>query len=378
MSRYINNHPALVVGLCSHGLATVRALAKCGVEVHAIEADVRLPGVKTKMARVHVADNIGDKLIEALIQVRKKIGSSEKPVLFLMNDKMVLEVANQWEEIKDYYCLSWSDNKKIVASLLQKSTLEKRCEAVGLNYPKSWLIAAPQDIHETGNLFEYPLIAKPSRPMGEFKAKKINNKSELFSLAKSYKYESPLLLQQWIPGEDTSLHFSNLYLSGGRPIASFTGRKVRSYPPALGQGIIVEPCQDDMVYNTTLKFFEGLNLSGPAALELKKHNNKLWVIEPTLGRTEFLVAVCIANKVNIPFIEYCDVVGIAPPNQEQQYDVRWFDTEKAPLCYMSFLFSNSESRLKRAVFPYWEVSDLGPFYQAAKNLALRIIERVKV
>ena len=41
-----------MVGLCSHGLATVRALANNGVTVYALERNGDLPGTKTRASQV--------------------------------------------------------------------------------------------------------------------------------------------------------------------------------------------------------------------------------------------------------------------------------------------------------------------------------------
>ena len=59
---------ALVIGLCSHGLAISRSLYKQGIEVHAFEPNPDTPGFYTNTAKVHLVKSINDgALIDELV-----------------------------------------------------------------------------------------------------------------------------------------------------------------------------------------------------------------------------------------------------------------------------------------------------------------------
>ena len=95
---------AVVVGLCAHGLATARALSRHGVEVVALEADTTLPGCATRMASVVNAGPMkGEGLHQTLIAAARSHGWTHKPVLFLMNDRMVRDVASHWSLLEPYF-----------------------------------------------------------------------------------------------------------------------------------------------------------------------------------------------------------------------------------------------------------------------------------
>jgi D-aspartate ligase len=363
--------PAVVVGLCSHGLATVRALALSGVKVHAIESNRSLSGVATRCASVHFVDDInGPGLINALIILRKIINTSVNPVLFLTNDRMVLEVGNYLKRIEELYLLSWAKSKDTVIKLLNKSTLEARCKEVNLNYPESWIIDNDNSVQKIVEQLHYPLIVKPVKPLGKFKVKIIKSLEDLYFLINKYSSESPFLVQRWIAGDDFEISFCALYLEQGNVRARFDGRKLLSYPPALGQTLIAEPTLDNQVYESTLKFFQELNLTGPVSLEVKRDSSqRIWIIEPTIGRTDWWLLACIKNGINIPYIEYCLManVEIETPNQNGTY--RWYDTERDPLCFLRIAWSKGVIKeWQRAVFPYLDGNDLRPFFLAIHKM----------
>ncbi|MFC6669024.1 hypothetical protein [Marinobacterium aestuariivivens] len=85
---------ALVVGLCSHGLAIARSLQRLGVEVHAFEANSAIPGALTNSAVIHYVESIkDDSLVDNLLAFRERIPSSRDIVLFPSNDNNVRVIA---------------------------------------------------------------------------------------------------------------------------------------------------------------------------------------------------------------------------------------------------------------------------------------------
>jgi D-aspartate ligase len=370
---------AVVVGLCSHGLATVRALALSGVKVHAIESNRSLSGVATRCASVHFVDDInGPGLIDALMILRKKINTSTNPVLFLTNDRMVLKVGNNLRRIEEFYQLSWAESKDTVIKLLNKSTLEARCKEVNLNYPESWIIDNEKSVQQIVEQLHYPLIVKPVKPLSKFKVKIIRSFDDLSFLIDKYSSEFPFLIQRWIAGDDLMISFCALYLEKGNVRARFDGRKLLSYPPALGQTLIAEPAMDNQVYECTLKFFQELNLTGPVSLEVKRDSSqRIWIIEPTIGRTDWWLLACVKNEINLPYIEYCLMSNVEIETPKQNGTYRWYDTERDPLCFLRIAWSKGVIKeWQRAVFPYLDRNDLRPFFLAIYKIISLYLTRL--
>src|SRR5262245_5469115 len=114
--------PAVVLGLCAHGLAVARALDACGVAVHGVEQDPSLPGCRSRAARLTLVRDInGTGLIDALLDTRHPWSGGPPPVLFPTNDNMVRTLADAWPALGDRYRLSWSASRSDVRALLEKS-----------------------------------------------------------------------------------------------------------------------------------------------------------------------------------------------------------------------------------------------------------------
>ena len=219
--------PAVVIGLCSHGLATARSLARYGVIVHALECDSSLPGFRTRIAKVHWVPEIhGQGLIAALRSLVETLETDSKPVLYPINDKMVECIANHWHELENSYQLSWGGCRDRILGLLHKEALEKHCAQRGLPYPLSHLIGSLADAEELATRCIFPQIVKPSRPLGTFKTQIANCSEQLLGFAKRYHVDYPILAQPFIDGDDSHLYFCGLYLDQGRVIARFDGHKL--------------------------------------------------------------------------------------------------------------------------------------------------------
>lgn len=369
MSKPVGNKAtALVIGLCSHGLAVARALAKEGVDVYALEKDSKLPGVSSRYIKQIIwIDSFSDSdLLNGLYLARETISPNKRIVLMPVNDNHVRFVGENWEKLSDKYLLSWSSCINEILMLQKKSKLEKVCHERGLNYPRSATISSIANARTLIEDCGYPLILKPVRPLSSFKTEIARTPDELLTAVNRYQADFPLLCQEFIAGTDEDIYFVELLYERGKPLGTLVGRKLLSHPPAQGQALIAESFEDkrrDLV-QLALDFFSGLHLSGPLAIEFKRDpSGRYWVIEPTVGRTEFLVEIVVSSGFNIPYMEYKLALGQSPLAPDEPKPVLWFDTERSPF---SFIISaakhpNYFAKGKKVIFPYFGHSDIKPF-----------------
>ena len=130
----------------------------------------------------------------------------------------------------------------------------------------------------------------------------------------------------------------------GFPYSVLPGKRRRSFPKGLGRGSILELEKNQNVRDHAIRFIEGIPLSGPVAVEFKEdQKGQLWLIEPTVGRTEYCVDVNIQGKLNLPFMEYYYSLNKEFEYQwideALNYDVIWYDTEVEPTCYIERMSS---------------------------------------
>lgn len=353
--------PAIVIGACGHGLAVIHALAIEGVPVIVIESDRSIPGVCTNAAHIEFVPSMdGVSFIDELVALRRRISCPAKPVLFLANDRMVKLFGVNWECLDDLYFLSWSGCRESILRFVEKSSLENRCREVGLNYPDTQVIDTAACVDRVTDALGFPLILKPTRPLSSFKTVIPESREKIFETVEAYSSDLPFLAQRFIPGGDETIFFTALYLLDGQVLARFDGHKLRSRP--LGHTTVAESLVDDEVFKKTIEFFNGLRLSGPVSLELKRDaNGTLWVIEPTVGRTDFWVGLCIANGVNLPYVEYCQQIG-ADITVSEQLDRRvWFNEERDPFGFFWFVYKNQPGLKGRGtIFLYFNFHDTKP------------------
>ncbi|MFT5419137.1 MAG: D-aspartate ligase, partial [Gammaproteobacteria bacterium] len=376
MARDNHHVPAVVIGLCVHGLAICRALSLRDVPVHALECNTDLPGVFTNTAHVHLVDDIGgDGLVENLLRLHSAIApEGAKVVLFPVNDNMVRAVAGAWPKLSAFYTLSWSGSAEAVVRLLDKKNIEAQCASTGINYPNSQLVESPQSTLPVLDWSIGKFVAKPAKPLSSFKVKTFTCEAEFDALRTSYPDAFPLLVQPWIEGDDTAIYFCALHLVEGKPVANFEGRKILSNPPALGQTTAAVGHPNEELRTLTEQFFRDTNITGPVSLEMKMApNGEYWCIEPTVGRSDFWVGCCTDNGVNLPYVEYLQQLAHPLPEQRQTKSALWLDTDTDPVV-LGTLMKRRETRkwlLRKPAFSFFKWSDPWPFVFGIRKLLRR-------
>lgn len=362
---------AVVVGACAHGLAAIRSLARAGVRVIVLESHPDYPGAHSnKGEKYFIADTNGDGLIDGLLQLHAKLQPACPPVLMLTNDRMVKAIARNWPKLAGHYRLSWSPHPDATAALLLKSNIEAAGRAAGLNYPASHTLTRVEDASDVAAGLNFPLIVKPVAPLSGFKVLRANNQAELEQIVQRFAADLPFVVQEWIDGGDDDLFFAALYLRNGEVLARYEGQKLRSSPPAMGHTVVAQSVDNEEIHTIARRFFAPFNMSGPVSLELKRGpDGRYWIIEPTVGRTDFWLDCCIANGVDLSLLEYLDQSGQPLPAMQQTDSRVWFNTERSPEAWWWYLTHHApRAWWRKPRFTYLSAGDLRPFLIASRNL----------
>lgn len=378
---FIGDSAALIIGLTVQGLSVARALSLRGVIVYAVDRkNISRPAAKSRFLKMFERQGVSpDLLPDTLLELREKI-PQKKVVLFPCSDKTVRSVADNWEKLSNAYLLSWSGCTELTASFTFKSVVCDHAAKNGVDYPEARLIESMEDCAGAKTM-HFPLIVKPNSPPGSFKTLKLQDVSQLEDVVRNHGDSLPLLAQECIEGGDDRLQFCTFFMDNGRSVADITGKKRRSFPEALGRGTILELYEDKEVRQKALAFLEGLPLCGPIAVEFKRDAlGKLWLIEPTVGRTEYCVDLSIQGGLDLPFMEYCYALGLNSDkvfNPQLNHNVIWYDTEIEPLCYLRECLRQHTLRPwgKRPYFPYFGHNDPLPVIAALFQLVLNTYQK---
>jgi predicted ATP-grasp superfamily ATP-dependent carboligase len=315
---------AVVLGLRENGLGMVRALGRRGVPVIAVDDRLDRIYARTRYARGVVCKDLhGSGLIDGLCEIGK--GLDRKGVLVPTMDQNVRILSEHRDRLETYFRHSMPA-PEVVDVLMDKGATREYAESHGFLMPRSFEIAAVQELESCLEQIEAPYILKPQHKTVAFfryAPKKVvftRSKDELRqAFGQMMQWEPGVVLQEWVPGGDDNLVFGLYYFDeSSDPVGAFTGRKIRQYIPYCGTGCSAEPWSDGFLLEHGPRFFKEIGYRGFAAIEFKisDRDGKYYLVEPSIGRTEHLFALAAANNVNLPYIGYRHMLGLPPEEQQ--------------------------------------------------------------
>jgi predicted ATP-grasp superfamily ATP-dependent carboligase len=117
-----------------------------------------------------------------------------------------------------------------------------------------------------------------------------------------------------IPGGDDRIWTLGSYRDAdGRPLASFTGRKLRQWPPRFGTARAAESRWDAALAARGHRLLDALGYHGISQLETKRdpRDGRDYLIEVN-ARSWLWVGLATAVGVNLPHAAYLDAIGAQP------------------------------------------------------------------
>jgi len=326
--------PLVLVGLDSlQGLQVARLFARRGLEVHAVAKDPRYYSCRTRVVRSLTFCNTGN---ASLLDHLRVLGStlSAKAVLIACQDKAVAVLSNGRDQLEPWYHLVLPP-PAVVDELIHKAGFASYATAVGLPIPKTFVVAAPHDAQRAAAELTYPVILKPNFRTAEWmkhtkmKAVKVDSAEELLALCDRLAGRVPeLIVQDWIAGPDSEHVTCNVYLDRtSTTLSGFVSRKIRQWPPVVGQGCLAEMVDDEEVYGLTRRFFEAAGLVGFGYMEFKRSqgDGRLIAIEPNIGRPTGRSPLAEAAGIEFHYTAYADAAGLPLPTQRGPHGahVKW-------------------------------------------------------
>lgn len=354
---------AVVTGLeYMQGIQTVRILAKRhNLPVIAVTATRKHPYALTNCCRQMVfTDN---NLIEDLKTIGRKL--PQKAVLYPGSDADVLLVSRHRDQLRPWFhlCLPAPE---VVETLMDKLQFYAFAQKEGFRIPDTWFIYNREDLDEAAQKVVFPCVLKPHYRTAEwdqlsaFKAFKITTPEQLTTIYERYKSGTGcFILQNWIEGPDSNLYSCNAYFNAdSKPLATFVARKLRQWPPEMGQSSLGEECRDDFVLNESIRLFQAVGFQGLAYLEIKRdqRTGDYFIVEPNICRPTGRSAIAEAGGVDLLYSMYCDALGWPLPSGRTQHygGVKWINLRQD---LRSALYYGRKGEL---TFKQWWTSMRGP------------------
>jgi len=316
--------PALVFNCHYNGLSIIQELGRHGVPVYALDT-FRSVGTVSRYAHYWPCpDPLCDE--DAFIQFLIERGGEfdQKPVLFPTNDHWATAIARHKQELGMWYLPCVADGP-VVDLLISKDRFYQW--AMERNYPVPRSYSVDEVLEADGDIF--PLIAKPiarrspnlcmdHRDLHKFfdahRMTVINNTSEYRDFTSQYAdYLDYFLFQEYVPGMADRMYTVGIYANRQHEVLGlFTGRKVRGFPPDIGDCIVGQgERMPDEIIECVKEMVCDLGYSGIAEFEFKK--------DPSTGRFRLIeinprswswIGITPACGVSLPWIAYADLTGI--------------------------------------------------------------------
>ena len=259
-------------------------------------------------------------LVDKLIHFAR--GQPQKPVLFYEGDWDLLLISRNRDRLASYFHFVVPDGA-LVEDLVDKARFRTLARTLGLPVPPSTQVhtasADPDDVD-----LAYPLILKPltrrtatwmpiftELNQSEAKALEVGSREELTELWPRLASSGvELLAQELIEGPETNIESYHAYVDrDGSIVASFTGRKIRTYPKGYGHSTALEITASAEVASLGADLIQRLDLRGVAKLDFKRSpEGTLYLLEVN-PRFSLWHHPGAEAGVNLPALVYDDMVA---------------------------------------------------------------------
>jgi D-aspartate ligase len=321
---------AVVVGAGLNALGVVRSLGQLGVKVAVLAKNANSPAALSRYASRLVLIEGYTGLPSALAELAKQLGG--RPVLFLTEEEAVRIASEARELLLSSYRFRLGPHS-LMLELTHKEGVQAQAERHGLPIPRAVRLNRQSDLDALENL-RFPCVLKPGLKHAGYgarfkKAYVVNSADEARKLFDEISPVLPdLVVQEWIEGGDDAIYFCLQYMgSNGRAVASFTGRKLRAWPPQVGGTASCMSAADagEELNAMTERFFAAVGFQGMGSMEYKRdvRDGRFYVVEPTVGRTDYQEEVATINGNNLPFAAYCYECGLPAPEVSLKAPTIW-------------------------------------------------------
>lgn len=308
---------AVVVGDELNALGIVRSLGMAGISIIKAVTSLDSLSARSRYGRsILVSQTEGELLVTKLLELAREL--SDKPVLFVTEEKTVRTISEHRERLLDSYRFRLPPHSRLM-ELMHKQGFQMLAEAVSAPIPAVVQLQSVDDLPKLEKL-SYPCVLKPSAKDYAYGARfaKAYVVKSAEEAAERYREIAPvckdLVVQQWIEGGDDDIYFCMQYIGDDGPVASFSGRKLRSWPPRIGGTASCTAAWEvaDELASLTSSFFAETGFTGMGSMEFKRdsRDGRFYMIEPTVARTDFQEEVATLNGVNLPLAAYRFETGL--------------------------------------------------------------------
>lgn len=242
----------------------------------------------------------------------------KKLILIGTNDTYVRLIVENRDFLSKYYLFNYVD-LDLLNNLLIKDRFYSYFANSNLDFPKTFIYSCTTR-PEIPDMFTYPLILKPGDSVmyykcefpGKSKVYKIKSREELYETIKLIEdsgYTANLVIQEFIPGDDSALYDSMFYCNTKKKAQVMTFAQIGLQEhtntgvgncTVLANGFDEHGYKEEFVYKLK-DFLESIGYQGFAEFDMKYDirdgKYKVLEINPRQSRSAYYLAACGHNLV---------------------------------------------------------------------------------
>jgi D-aspartate ligase len=314
--------PVVVVGGSVAGLGLVRSFSAANTSIVVLDTSRLNAALWSRHCKGRViASTSGDRLIDELKATSYYF--TKRPLLMLTQDASVEIVSRRRAELEPYYHFLLPP-MEIVDILNDKGRFNDFAIRENFPVPAGIVVSCYDKLAQIESLAA-PLIVKPTRKTdlqgsGLGRAARFDRVEDARAHCVSLlKLNAGAIVQQWVDGADHDIYFCLFFCDpSGRPLRFFTGRKLSAFPAGVGSTAtcIAAPEAHEQLEALTVRLTTRVRYAGMGGLEFKRDakTGEFFIIEPTVGRTDWQEEIATLSGANIPMAALLYATGQSVPH----------------------------------------------------------------
>jgi D-aspartate ligase len=334
--RAARRPPAVVLQASyANGLGVIRNVAREGVPVLALDPNPRALGFTSRYAACAVCpDPAADQ--EAFVAFLEQIGAGlpQRGVVFPTHDEFIWPISRHAARLERFYRIPFS-RWETMERLYDKEEQMRAAWRCDVDTPQTVFIRSADDLAAGAETIPFPAIFKPVMSL-EFKKRFkrpvliIDSRDQLEDVYARAADCGVLMLQEIVPGGDDTLFTVGSTLDEqSRPLAVFTGRKLRQHPRTFGTARLAESVWIPELADAGLRLLRELHYHGVSQVEFKRdHRDGRYKLMEVNARHWLWHSLAPACGVNLTMASYADAIGMPFQAPRQKDGRKWVLTLK--------------------------------------------------
>jgi predicted ATP-grasp superfamily ATP-dependent carboligase len=250
-----------------------------------------------------------------------------RAVIVPCTDLAVIGVARHREALQEHFLTSMP-SEEVITRLMDKARFAEFAAKHGIPIPDTQVVRNRAEAESVARLTRYPCVLKPALKTtvwdarASAKALVAESRDDLLDLYDRHaQLSDTFVVQELIPGEASDHYTCDGYFPAeGEPLVTFSARKLRQWPPVVGQGCLSVECRNDEVRDQAVRLFRDAGHQGQGYVEAKwdVRTGRYVLIEANVGRPTGRSSAAETAGVELLMTMYDDLVGEPLPTRRVQ------------------------------------------------------------